>query len=113
MELARVVDQTDRQPVLRALDVRHRADRAAVEAPGFLDLEIEPAHDDRVRIQGSGGDRSEHNAADRRRADADAADGESFDPSSSAHADAPDHQSGCVAADADPDAAYTDALEVG
>ena len=74
VQLAGVVDEAEREPVLRALDVVHRGERAAVEPSVVLDLEVGAGEDDRMSVLRPDADRADRDTLERRRANADPAD---------------------------------------
>src|SRR5439155_5055106 len=108
MQVPGVIQQSERQSKLIALQVIEGADRDPAHSAAFLDLEVERGEHAPFDIQPACADAREHDSADPRRAGAEAADDEALERATRPGAEASDREPFEVTAGAGPESADAD-----
>src|SRR6185437_2560675 len=111
MQLARVVEEPDREAVLRPVDARHGAERSAAKIAVISNLEIAECERDGVHVGAAHAKSPDHEPVERRCADPDAAESDAVQPAARTDAHPAEHEARRVAARPHANAADADSAE--
>src|SRR6185437_2191049 len=111
MQLARVVEEPDREAVLRPVDARHGAERSAAKIAVISNLEIAECERDGVHVGAAHAKSPDHEPVERRCADPDAAESDAVQPAARTDAHPAEHEARRLAARPHAHAAHTDSAD--